>query len=63
MGRFFQRAVGLVVIVVVLAAAALLWWGIAVTDPPQLWHPVQVPLAGAWRLFYSTDLPNVGEKE
>ena len=60
MGRLFQRAVGLVVIVVVLAAAALLWWGISVTDPPQLWRPVQVSLAGAWRLFYSVDMPNVG---
>lgn len=60
MNRFFQRAVGLVVIVVVIAAAGLLWWGIAVTDPPQLWHPVQVTLSGVWRLFYSAELPNAG---
>ncbi|MFD5213845.1 glycosyltransferase [Microbacterium sp. NPDC058345] len=60
MNRFFQRTVGLAVIVLVLAAAGLLWWGIAVTDPPALWHPVRVTLAGAWQVMYSAELPHVG---
>ncbi|WP_217178776.1 glycosyltransferase [Streptomyces sp. AC495_CC817] len=60
MNRFFQRSVGLAVIVVVLLAAGLLVWGILVTDPPTLWHPVQVTLAGIWQVMYSGDLPNLG---
>ncbi|WP_245861278.1 glycosyltransferase family 2 protein [Microbacterium aurantiacum] len=60
MNRFFQRTVGLAVIVIVLLAAGLLWWGIAVTDPPVLWEPAHVTLAGVWRVLYSTELPHLG---
>lgn len=60
MNRFFQRTVGLAVIVIVLLAAALLWWGIAVTDPPTLWEPAHVTLAGLWDVLYSRELPNLG---
>ena len=60
MNRFFQRTVGLAVIVIVLLAAGLLWWGIAVTDPPVLWEPAQLTLAGAWKILYSTELPHLG---
>ncbi|MFC7788175.1 glycosyltransferase family 2 protein [Microbacterium sp. MAHUQ-60] len=59
MNRLFQRSVGLVVIILVLGAAGLLWWGISVTDPPVLWHPVHVTLAGVWQVFYSAELPNL----
>ncbi|MEW1963008.1 glycosyltransferase family 2 protein [Microbacterium sp. NPDC077644] len=60
MNRFLQRTVGLAVILIVLLAAGLLWWGIAVTDPPTLWQPAHVTLAGIWRVLYSTELPNLG---
>lgn len=60
MNRFFQRTVGLVVILVVLLAAGLLWWGIAVANPPTLWQPVHVTLAGFWNVLYSSELPNLG---
>ena len=60
MNRFFQRTVGLAVIVIVLLAAGLLWWGIAVTDPPALWEPVHVTLAGFWDVLYNSELPNLG---
>lgn len=60
MNRFFQRSVGLVVILVVLLAAGLLVWGIIVTDPPTLWSPVQLTLAGIWQVMYSSELPNLG---
>ncbi|MGW8482389.1 glycosyltransferase [Microbacterium sp. NPDC055903] len=60
MNRFFQRSVGLAVIVIVLLAAGLLWWGIAVTDPPTLWEPAHLTLAGVWDVLYSTELPNLG---
>ncbi|MFE6736037.1 glycosyltransferase [Microbacterium sp. NPDC057650] len=60
MNRFFQRTVGLAVILIVLLAAGLLWWGIAVTDPPTLWDPVHVTLAGVWQVLYSSELPNLG---
>lgn len=59
MNRIFQRTVGLAVIVIVLLAAGLLWWGIAVTDPPTLWDPAHVTLAGVWQVMYSTELPNL----
>jgi len=58
--RFLQRTVGLAVILIVLLGAGLLWWGIAVTDPPTLWQPAHVTLAGIWRVLYSTELPNLG---
>ncbi|MFK4761683.1 glycosyltransferase [Microbacterium sp. ZW T5_45] len=60
MNRFFQRSVGLAVIVVVLLAAGLLVWGIIVTDPPTLWHPMHLTLAGIWQVMYSSELPNLG---
>lgn len=60
MNRFFQRTVGVVVILIVALAAVLLWWGIAVTDPPTLWDPAHVTLAGVWQVLYSAELPNVG---
>ena len=59
MNRFFQRTVGLAVIVIVLLAAGLLWWGIAVNDPPTLWEPAHLTLAGVWQVMYSTELPNL----
>ena len=59
MNRIFQRTVGLAVIVIVLLAAGLLWWGIAVTDPPTLWDPAHLTLAGVWQVMYSTELPNL----
>ncbi len=60
MNRFFQRTVGLAVIVAVLVAVGLLWWGISVTDPPSLWDPARVTLAGLWDVLYSSELPNLG---
>lgn len=60
MNRFFQRSVGLAVILVVLLGAGLLVWGIVVTDPPTLWDPVHLTLAGIWQLMYSAELPNLG---
>lgn len=60
MNRLFQRSVGLAVIVVVLLAAGLLVWGIIVTDPPSLWNPVHLTLAGIWQIMYSSELPNLG---
>lgn len=60
MNRFFQRTVGLGVIFVVLLGAGLLWWGIAVTDPPALWEPVHITLAGTWEVMYNAELPNLG---
>ncbi|UYO96841.1 glycosyltransferase family 2 protein [Microbacterium sp. M28] len=59
MNRIFQRTVGLAVIVIVLLAAGLLWWGIAATDPPTLWDPAHLTLAGVWQVMYSTELPNL----
>ncbi|HWV50238.1 MAG TPA: glycosyltransferase family 2 protein [Microbacterium sp.] len=59
MNRIFQRTVGLAVIVIVLLGAGLLWWGIAATDPPTLWHPAHLTLAGIWQVMYSTELPNL----
>lgn len=59
MNGFFQRTVGLAVIVVVLLAAGLLWWGITVTDPPSLWEPARISLAGVWQVLYSSELPNL----
>lgn len=60
MNGFFQRTVGLAVIVVVLIAAGLLWWGVAATNPPALWEPARITLAGVWQVLYSSDLPNLG---
>lgn len=60
MNGFFQRTVGLAVIVVVLIAAGLLWWGVAATNPPALWEPARITLAGIWQVLYSSDLPNLG---
>ncbi len=60
MNGFFQRTVGLVVIVVVMIAAGLLWWGVAATNPPALWEPARITLAGIWQVLYSSDVPNLG---
>lgn len=60
MNRFFQRGVGLAVIAIVLIAAGLLWWGIAVTDPPTLWAPAHITLAGIWDVLYSLEPPHLG---
>ncbi|WP_314646704.1 glycosyltransferase family 2 protein [uncultured Microbacterium sp.] len=60
MNGFFQRTVGLAVIVVVLIGAGLLWWGVAATNPPALWEPARITLAGIWQVLYSSDLPNLG---
>ncbi len=60
MNRLFQRTVGLAVICTVLVAAGLLWWGITVTDPPSLWEPARITLAGVWQVLYSSELPDLG---
>jgi cellulose synthase/poly-beta-1,6-N-acetylglucosamine synthase-like glycosyltransferase len=55
---WLQRVVGLLILAAVALAAALLWWGVAASEPPTLWAPVQVTLAGAWTVLYDAHAPD-----
>jgi cellulose synthase/poly-beta-1,6-N-acetylglucosamine synthase-like glycosyltransferase len=42
----------------VVVAASLLWWGVAASEPPSLWAPVQVTIAGIWVVLYDAHAPD-----
>ncbi|KHL02440.1 glycosyltransferase family 2 protein [Sinomonas humi] len=55
---WFQRLVGLFILAAVAGAASLLWWGVAASEPPTLWAPVRVSLAGVWTVLYDAHAPD-----
>ena len=56
--HWFQRLVGLLIFLTVGGAATLLWWAVAASHPPRFWSPVEVSVAGIWRVLYDADAPS-----
>ncbi|WP_415854964.1 glycosyltransferase family 2 protein [Sinomonas sp. G460-2] len=55
---WFQRLVGLLIFLTVSGAAALLWWAVSASHPPRFWSPVEVTVAGIWKVLYDADAPS-----
>ncbi|NUP75058.1 MAG: glycosyltransferase family 2 protein [Sinomonas sp.] len=55
---WFQRLVGLLILFTVGGAAAVLWWAVSVSHPPKFWSPVEVSIAGIWKVLYDANAPS-----
>ena len=58
-GRWFSRAVGLVILGLAGLAAAALWVVIAASEPPSRSRADEGLLFGVWQVVYDTEAPSV----